>query len=82
MEWIFSFELSSALSFLGGLPHAGTNMLSFMERMRRKYGRIFSFNMGTKPIIVLADFELYSEIAGRDEFQVLKNSCKLSSLIL
>ena len=44
-------------------------MLTFMERMRVKYGRIYSFNIGTDPVVVLADYDLYIEAAQRDEFQ-------------
>lgn len=58
---------------LGGVPYLGADMTEAFTWMQAKYGNLFSFNMGSTPVIVVADYHLYKEIANRDEFSSRPN---------
>ena len=52
----------------GGLVHFRGDMLHTMKMFEKAYGKVFSFNMGSNPVVVVADYGLYQELANKDDF--------------
>ena len=52
----------------GGLVHLRGDMLNPMKLFQRSYGKVFSFNMGSAPVVVVADYQLIQEIGHKEEF--------------
>ena len=38
-----------------------------VQKMRKKYGKVFSLYLGNEPFVIVADFDLYKEAMAREE---------------
>ena len=53
---------------VGGMVHFKEDMLKTLKAFEKEYGKVFSFNLGSDPVVIVADYGLFQEMANRDEF--------------
>jgi len=54
---------------IGGIPYFALHggLFGALKWMTKKYGKAFSFNLGTDKVMIVTDYHLYKELANMEE---------------
>ena len=57
-----------SLPVVGSVPFLKRDLFETLLDLKERYGKIFAFDVGSSPVVMVADYDLYAELSARDEF--------------